>query len=71
MILNRLRDLWNRRKIRHAREADQTERDARSSEMITNLQDRRDVAENFLIPRQRRNHWQEAISTMIHSGGHP
>lgn len=67
MMLKRLHDLWNRRKIRYAREADQTERDARSSEMIDNLRDRKDAAEGFLIPRQRRNHWQEAIATMIHS----
>lgn len=69
MFIERLRALWNRRKIRHAKDTEATERDARSSEMITQLQDRRDAAEGFLIPRQRKNHWQDSIAQMIHSGG--
>lgn len=57
-----------RRKVRLAREAEALARDIRSAAMIQRLQDRKINAEGFLIPRQRRNHWQEAITRMIDSG---
>lgn len=68
MNLTPLFSLCNRRKARLAREAAAAERDADSSEQIAQLRGRKAVAEGYLIPRQRRNHWQEAIADMIHSG---
>lgn len=62
--------LLKKSKQRKLQEEGERERDARASEMITDLKGRKEVAEGFLIPRQRRNHWQEAIATMIHSA-HP
>lgn len=68
MDLTRLFYLCNRRKVRRDREAAAKERDARASEQIAQLRGRKAAAEGYLIPRQRRNHWQEAIADMIHSG---
>lgn len=60
---------WTRRKHHDEKKRDEQTRDALSSEMIADLQSRRDAAEGFLVPRQRRNHWQESIVAMIQSGG--
>lgn len=58
----------NRRRIHLAREEEAREREIRATQMIARLQERKDVVEEYLVPRQRRNHWQEGIATMIHSG---
>jgi hypothetical protein len=56
--------------VRIARETEAKEREIRAAEMIARLQDRKIAAERYLLPRQRRNHWQEAIADMIHAGKH-
>lgn len=56
-----------RHKKRRLREIEQRYRDERSDRMIAELQDRKRVAEGLLHDRQRRNHWQEAISQLIQS----
>lgn len=68
MIWKRLLRKMNRRKILQVREEEAVEREFRASEMIRGLQRRKEDVEDYLIPRQRRNHWQEGIATMIHSG---
>lgn len=58
-----------KRKTRRLREREQEYRDERSDRMLAELQDRKEVAEGVLQDRQRRNHWQEAISQMIQPRG--
>ncbi len=59
-----------RHKARKAREAEIEQIDAHIEEKIQDLRERGRVVESFLVPRQRRNHWQEAVAEMIRSGGH-
>lgn len=68
MDLGWLCPVLTRRKKRRLREIEQKYRDERSDRMIAELQDRKRVAEGILCDRQRRNHWQEAISQLIQSG---
>jgi hypothetical protein len=60
--------ICHRRKVRREREAAARKRDAEAVEKIAQLQGRKVAAEGYLIPRQRRNHWREAVAGMIHSG---
>jgi hypothetical protein len=50
------------------REIDEREKMARLEQAerdLADLKDRKDRAMGILIPRQERNHWQEAIQQMI------
>lgn len=68
MYLGWLCPALTQRKKRRLREIEQRCRDERSDRMLAELQDRKRVAEGVLHDRQRRNHWQEAISQLIQSG---
>lgn len=68
MNLGWLCPVLTRRKRRREREKEAKYRDERSDRMLAELQDRKRVAEGVLQDRQRRNHWQEAISEMIQAG---
>lgn len=57
--------LWGRRKTRIVQYGEAAERDVRASGMIAELQDRKCVVEKFLIQRQQRNHWQDAINEIL------
>ena len=68
MDLGWLCSVLTRRRKRRLREIEQKYRDERSDRMLEELQCRKRVAEGILQDRQRRNHWQEAISQLIQSG---
>lgn len=61
---------FKRHKARKIRDAERVEMDAHIEEKIQDLRERGQLVESFLVPRQRRNHWQEAVAEMIRSGGH-
>lgn len=61
---------FKRHKARKAREVEIKQIDAHIEEQIESLRERGRLVESFLVPRQRRNHWQEAVAEMIRSGGH-
>lgn len=54
-----------RRKKRRMKEIEENYSDERSDRMLSALQDRKRVVEGVLHDRQRRNHWQEAMSQLI------
>lgn len=60
---------WMRSKNQRDREVAEDERDASAREQIHDLLQRKAEVEKYLIPRQRRNHWQEAIREMIKPEG--
>lgn len=68
MNLSWLCPTLTQRRDRRVREREAEYRDERSDRMLAELQDRKRVAEGILRDRQRRNHWQEAISQLIQSG---
>lgn len=63
--------MWfKRRKARKAREIEIAALDAHIEKKIESLRERGRLVESFLLPRQSRNSWQEAVAEMIRSGGH-
>lgn len=65
-----LRKVFVRREVRRVAEVETQRRDETARDQISELQRRKAEVEGYLIPRQRRNHWQEAVAHMIHSGRH-